>query len=148
MAIVRKNVFIADDDDDDRELFEDALTQVSNNDINLMKAGNGKELMDMLHTMVPPPPEIIFLDLNMPVKNGFECLAEIRATQKLKEIPVVIYSTSSEKEFIDKVYQQGADYYICKPTSFSKIKDVISHALSIDWRQHSHQPSPDKFRLA
>ena len=140
------HVFLADDDADDCILFEDALKEVSTQ-ITLTKANDGKELMDILAETVPPPPDVIFLDLNMPIKNGFECLSEIRATEQLKNIPVVIFSTSCEKEFITKVYNQGADYYICKPDSFNKLKNAISKVLDMNWADHIAQPTREQFLL-
>jgi CheY-like chemotaxis protein len=63
-----------------------------------------------------PPPDIIFLDLNMPFKSGLECLKEIRETPKLKEIPVVIFSTRGNNDVVDITYRQGYNYYIFKPS--------------------------------
>ena len=79
-------IFLADDDVDDCSLFEDALREVSK-ETKLTTANDGKELMTKLEDIIPPPPDVIFLDLNMPLMNGYECLAEIRATQKYKNIP-------------------------------------------------------------
>lgn len=139
-------IFLADDDADDCSLFADALKEVST-ETKLTTANDGKELMNKLDMSIPPPPDVIFLDLNMPLMNGFECLAEIRATQKYKGIPIVIFSTSCEKESVNRVYAQGADYYICKPDSFPELKNVISKVLSIDWTSHHGQPSRDQFLL-
>ena len=141
-----KSVFLADDDIDDCFLFEDALCEVSSN-TKLTTANDGIELMNILEQAIPPPPDVIFLDLNMPRKNGFECLAEIKSTDKFKDIPVVIFSTSCEVGFIDKVYEKGADYYLCKPGSFQSLKTAISKVLSINWKEHKAQPSRDKFLL-
>jgi Response regulator containing CheY-like receiver, AAA-type ATPase, and DNA-binding domains len=145
---MNRNIILADDDVDDREMFEDALMEIAEHNVKLTKANDGRHLMLLLDETVPPPPELIFLDLNMPIKNGFECLNEIKQTQKLKNIPVVIYSTSSDKDFIDKLYDQGADYYICKPSTFPLLKNVIDRALAINWQQHAGQPSRDKFILS
>lgn len=143
-----KNIILADDDADDREMFEDALMELSTEGITLYQAKDGRHLMSLLDESVPPPPDVIFLDLNMPLKNGFECLTEIRETSKLQHIPIVIYSTSCDKEFIDKVYEQGADYYMCKPTTYPMLRNAIDRALAIDWQQHPGQPSRDNFILA
>jgi CheY-like chemotaxis protein len=141
-----KSVFLADDDIDDCFLFQDALSEVST-DTKLSTANDGIELMTMLEKGVPPPPDVIFLDLNMPRKNGFECLVEIKSTDKYKGIPVVIFSTSCEAGFIDKVYKNGADYYLCKPGSFQSLKTAISKVLSINWKDHTTQPARDQFLL-
>ncbi len=98
-------VFLADDDADDRLLFEEALMEVSE-DVILTMAKNGEQLMQYLNRSPPPPPHLIFLDLNMPLKNGFECLEQIKQDEKYKGIPVVIFSTSCQKEAIDRVYSK------------------------------------------
>lgn len=141
-----KSIFLADDDADDCLLFEDALREVSQQ-IKLTTANDGIELMDILDQKVPPPPDVIFLDLNMPRKNGFECLTEIKHTEKLKNIPVVIFSTSSQPETINRVYEQGATYYVCKPGSFSKLKSIIQKVLDIDWNQHKTPRSKENFLI-
>ncbi|HEY5825760.1 MAG TPA: response regulator [Cyclobacteriaceae bacterium] len=145
-TLKHKSIFLADDDTDDRILFQDALREVSK-DTRLQMANDGLELMDILEETVPPPPDVIFLDLNMPLKNGFECLADIKRTHKLKNIPVVIFSTSSQQDAIGKVYAQGAHYYICKPSSFEKLKMAISEILSRDLASHLTQPSREEFLL-
>src|SRR6478609_8148333 len=134
-----KSIFLADDDGDDCMLFEDALREVSNN-TQLTTANDGLQLMEILDRSVPPPPDVIFLDLNMPCKNGFECLDEIKQSPKLHDIPVVIFSTSAQADTINKVYQKGANYYICKPGSFPLLKKAIQHVLSINWKEHNTQP--------
>lgn len=146
ISTTKPSVFLAEDDPDDRYLFEDAFHEVAQ-ETELVMANDGKELMEILDLTVPPPPEVIFLDLNMPFKSGFECLSEIRETNKLKDIPVVIFSTTSEKEFIDRVFQQGANYYLCKPSSFPKLKNAIAQVLSINWSEQRSQPTRDKFVL-
>jgi CheY-like chemotaxis protein len=142
-----KNIFLADDDVDDCMLFEDALREVAA-DTTLTTALDGMELMNILDESVPPPPDMIFLDLNMPRKNGFECLLQIRTDQKLKAIPVIIFSTSAQPEFIEQVYQSGANRYIRKPSSFAELRAAISEMLAIDWEINSNHPSRDNFYLS
>ena len=128
----RKCIFLADDDIDDCMLFEDALREVDDS-TELRTANDGAELMNILKTTIPPTPDVIFLDLNMPKKNGFECLAEIRNSQRFKNIPVVIFSTTGEEEAINRLYDQGANYFIRKPGSYPKLKMAIQKILAIDW---------------
>lgn len=134
-----RNIYLADDDADDRILFEDALREVTMN-VQLTVADDGQDLMQILDSCVPPPPEVIFLDINMPRKNGFECLEEIRHTQKLKDIPVVIFSTTSQEQVIQKAYANGANRYIQKPGTFQQLKDIIQKVLAIDWNKSRQQP--------
>lgn len=142
-----KNIFLADDDADDCLLFEDALREVAQ-DITLTTISDGIELMDMLDESVPPPPDMIFLDLNMPRKNGFECLKEIRTDLRLQSIPVIIFSTSSQPEFIEQVYVSGANRYIRKPSSFSELMKAIAEMLSIDWNTNERFPKRDNFYIS
>ena len=125
------SVYLADDDADDRFLFEEALMEVSTN-IKLTMAVNGEQLMHVLDKSTPPPPNLIFLDLNMPLKNGIECLQEIKNDVKFKNIPVVIFSTSCQKEAMDQVYIKGADYYMCKPDNFQKLKSLLDKIISLN----------------
>ncbi len=140
----QRTIFLADDDADDCMLFEDALREVSDT-TSLVTANDGVELMDILEKTVPPPPEVIFLDLNMPRKNGVECLIEIRNTQKFKDIPVVIFSTSSLQASIEQVYNEGANIYVKKPGTFPKLKTAIKQILETDWSNHKTRKSMDHF---
>ncbi len=141
-----KNIFLTDDDADDCMLFSEALHEIySESEARLIIASDGVKLMQALDESVPPPPEVIFLDLNMPRKNGFECLDEIRRDPKLKDIPVVIYSTSSNNDIVNRTYQQGANYYICKPQSYTLLKRTIQFVLSFDGKQLCQQPGREHF---
>ena len=124
-----KNIFLADDDMDDRSLFKDALNGIDiQTQLNISK--DGEELMKNLEETVPPPPDIIFLDLNMPRKNGFECLKEIRENHKFEKIPVVILSTSDNAEAINTTYLLGANLFVRKPQSFGLLKRAIKMVLN------------------
>ncbi|NOT76029.1 MAG: response regulator [Cyclobacteriaceae bacterium] len=143
---LKKSVFLAEDDEDDRMIFEDALKEVQLS-TKLTTAKNGQQLMQILHDTVPPPPDVIFLDLNMPRKNGFECLEEIKRTQKLKDIPVVIFSTSFQEEDIKLTYERGANFYICKPGTFHLLKRVIEKVLFTNWKENIHKIPMDEYIL-
>jgi len=142
-----KSIFLADDDDDDCNIFEDALSEL-NMEAKLTVSNDGVELLNTLNATVPPPPYVIFLDLNMPRKNGFESLKEIREISKLKEIPVVILSTSSNTEVIDRTFNLGANYYICKPTSYPLLTKMIAKVLALAPEKLCGQPSREDFVLA
>ena len=143
-----KNIFLADDDTDDCTFFKEALEDLGV-EAQLTIVNNGVELMNTLDETVtePPPPHVIFLDLNMPLKNGFECLEEIRQNPRFKEIPVIIFSTSDNNETVDKTYNQGANHYIRKPSSHAALKKVIETVLKLDlWKQPIKTPR-SKFLL-
>lgn len=138
-------ILLADDDEDDRLLFEDALMHVSK-EITLQTAEDGARLLKLLGD-ASSLPDVIFLDLNMPGKNGFECLREIRQQDKLQQIPIIIFSTGMQEEAIDKVYELGANYYICKPSSFPALKNVLAKALALNI-DPSEQAKREHFVLA
>ena len=123
------DIVLADDDSDDCLLFKDALAEF---DVptHLTTLGNGAELMTFLGK-ADLLPDIIFLDLNMPRKNGYECLMEIKQSIKLKLLPVIIFSTSFEPQVVELVYNQGAIHYICKPNEYSKLVSVVHYAIAV-----------------
>ncbi|HET9053992.1 MAG TPA: response regulator, partial [Cyclobacteriaceae bacterium] len=127
-------------------LIEEALRQGSL-PRRIAQVPDGVAALERLHDPDAPRPDLILLDLNMPRMNGFECLQEIRKSERLKPIPVVIFSTTSQTQAIDKVYEQGADYYIRKPNTFAMLKEVIERMLEIDWAAHHEQPAKENFLL-
>jgi CheY-like chemotaxis protein len=129
---MKPSIFLADDDDDDCVLFQDAVNEVAQ-DHELVISYDGQELLETLDARVPPEPRVIFIDMNMPRKNGIECLQEIRRTDKLKNIPIIILSTSSQAKSIETAYAHGADYYITKPGTYGMLKKTIATVLAIDW---------------
>lgn len=134
-------IFYTDDDADDREFFINAAEDIATG-VNINTQSNGRELLEVLHNP-PPSPNLLFLDLNMPGKNGFEVLKEIRLSEKTKDIPVVILSTSDDHVAIQKTKALGANLYITKPTSYKSLKQMIKHSLSIDWG--NFMPSAEEF---
>ena len=141
-----KNIFLSDDDADDCMLFAEALQEIySENEARLTVVNDGMSLMQMLDKTVPPPPEMIFLDINMPKKNGVECLQEIRSSPKLASIPIIIFSTSSNKDIVDTTYRHGANYYICKPQSYLHLKKTIEYVLSFDFERLNQRPVRESY---
>jgi CheY-like chemotaxis protein len=128
-------IFLADDDADDRAMFEEVITEIDPA-IRLICAEDGGVLLKMLQSENVLLPHLIFLDLNMPNKNGKECLDEIRKSEQLKHIPVVIYSTSSSPKDIDDTFEKGANLYVRKPSSFNELRSITKDVLSMDWELH------------
>jgi len=124
------NLLLADDDVDDCLLFKEVLDELpiltSLNTIN-----DGDELMKLLTKKSNTIPDVLFLDLNMPRKNGFECLSEIKSHQKTKHLPVIIYTTSLDPNIVSLLYEKGAHYYIRKPGDFLRLKNIIHKALTM-----------------
>ncbi len=124
------HILLADDDEDDCYFFKQALEDYAV-PVKLTAVYNGEQLMENLNDLKVELPQILFLDLNMPRKNGFECLVEIKANKKFKNIPIVIFSTSFEHEVVKLLYENGAHYYIRKPAEIKSYKRVINHALTL-----------------
>jgi len=142
-----KNIFLAEDDADDRMLFEDALKEI-NIPSQLTLSSNGLELMSNLETLTAhPPPDVIFLDLNMPFKSGIDCLKEIRDTPKLKDIPIVMFSTTANPNTVEATYSLGANCFLCKPNSHQLLIKTIETVLKLDLWEQNQQPPRDKFLL-
>ncbi|MCL5127995.1 MULTISPECIES: response regulator [unclassified Algibacter] len=146
MPLTIMNIVLADDDEDDRLLFDEAISEIDVK-TKLSLFNDGKALMDYLVLPDTILPEIVFLDLNMPIKNGMQCLKEIRANDKLKELCVAIYSTSSSEEDIENTFVNGANVYINKPNSFSALKKAIDKVLKINWQYHTSALNRDNFLL-
>ena len=127
-----KNIFLADDDADDRKFFEDALKQVTI-PTNLTLASDGLELMSNLETVIePPPPDIIFLDINMPVMNGWQFLDMYQPLRSslAKEIQVFLVTSSINDE--DREFSRRYDCvqdYIVKPLAREKIREILAAAV-------------------
>jgi CheY-like chemotaxis protein len=121
-------ILLADDDIDDCVLFEDALTELSIVTA-LATVTDGEQLMRKLSEDWLP--DLLFLDLNMPRKNGFECLKDLKANDKTRSVPVIIISTSFNLEVVKLLYETGARCYIRKPDEFEILKALINKAIQL-----------------
>ena len=124
------NVLLADDDLDDNNFFKAALKSLSL-PTHLHAVTDGQELMQVLNDETYPLPHVLFLDINMPRKDGFECLSEIKHNERLKDLPVVMFSTSNSRDAISALFKNGAHVYIRKPADFEQLKELIYHALPL-----------------
>ena len=123
------NIMLADDDPDELYLFEEALI-VLPIATNLKTFPDGVRLMDYLSQNSEHLPDILFLDINMPRKNGFECLKEIKCNEKLMQIPVIIYSTALGDENVNSYYQNGANDFLQKGY-FSELEKCFEKILKL-----------------
>ena len=130
--IQKKRFFIVDDDVDDQELFIEAVNEVDKS-IECISASNCEEALQILKSGKIALPDVIFLDLNMPRQNGKQCLVELKKTAHLSKIPVIIYTTSSEKRDIDETTRLGAAHFLTKPNKFDELCKALSFVLSKDW---------------
>ncbi|RZJ70531.1 MAG: response regulator [Flavobacterium sp.] len=140
------NVMLADDDADDRMFFQEALESTSiKHNLTLFK--DGFELMDYFLDQESELPHILFLDLNMPGKSGVQCLDELRAIPRLRDMSIAIYSTSGADRDIEDTLAKGANVYIQKPSNFDKLRKVISHVLKTNWQFHMSGLNKETFFL-
>jgi DNA-binding response OmpR family regulator len=122
------NIFIAEDDSDDFLLLKEAIQTILPK-FNILHSINGKAFLNSITKGIEA--DLIFLDLNIPQKNGIDCLIELRKMDKLAAVPIIIYSTSSDFDDIDRCYKNGCTLYLVKPTSF---KDLVVQIKKIFFR--------------
>jgi DNA-binding NtrC family response regulator len=125
-------LLIVDDDADDRMLFAEAVKEVDEN-VECLTASDGKQALEMLKNTASPLPDLIFLDIRMPRLSGKKCLAEIKKDERLKDIPVIIYTTSREVEESIELKEMGAYHFISKPSNADEIYYLVSVALEEHW---------------
>jgi CheY-like chemotaxis protein len=141
------HVLLADDDEDDRLFFKEAIDDIKMK-TRVTTLNDGVELMEFLLQPNTVLPDIIFLDLNMPRKNGMQCLEEIRNNNILKELTIAIYSTSGAEKDIEETFVKGANVYIKKPNDFAALKKVVEEAMRINWHYRVSGINKDSFMLS
>jgi len=140
------NICLADDDEDDRLFFTDAFDELKIN-TKVSTFNDGVALMNYLNNEDSVLPSVLFLDLNMPKKNGVECLLEIKKNEKLNDIAIAIYSTSSSEEHIEETFINGANIYIKKPNDFEDLKKILAEVVTINWQYHTSGLNKDNFLM-
>ena len=140
------NIILAEDDFDDRLLFEEVIDELPVS-VQLRTFSNGDELMKWLTRNKKKLPDALFLDLNMPRKNGFAALGEIKRNTDLQDLPVVIFSTATNREMIKQVFKDAAHYYIRKPANFWELKELIYKSLKLIADKNMELPGKKSFML-
>lgn len=120
-----KTFLLVDDDMDDTFVFGEVLAEVDPS-IGLSTASNGQEALQQLMAHGALLPDVIFLDLNMPRMDGKQCLFELKQNDKLRHIPVMMYTTSSHSADIEQTMQMGAICFITKPADFKELKSILA----------------------
>ena len=141
------NVLLADDNDDNRNFFIEALQELKINVV-VKAVKNGQELIDFLSQTNVSLPHLVFLDLNMRRKTGFDCLNEIKRTDRFKNVAIAIYSTSASEKDIEETFVRGANVHIKKPSSFSSLKKVLSQVIMLNWQYHTSGLNRDHFLVS
>jgi CheY-like chemotaxis protein len=130
---VFNHILLADDDQDHGFLFKNILQKVdASKQISLVH--DGEALFRFLSLQTP---DLIFLDLNMPCKHGFDCLEEIKSNEQLRHVPVIVYSSSSQLSDIQRSYIHKADFYMVKPFSAKHLQHGLESIFSMDWNAGS-----------
>lgn len=123
----KKKIMIIDDDADDRFFFKEVITKKLNSAA-CVEAYDGADALSQLRK-ADQLPNFIFLDVNMPRMNGRDCLKQLKRDGKLKQIPVIMYSTSFSEESIKEFHQLGASMCLNKPTDMNKLPAQIMEAI-------------------
>jgi CheY-like chemotaxis protein len=124
-----KHVLLIDDDRDDAELFKEALSEV-NPGIAFEYYDDSKTGLCTLLEKRTDLPDVIFLDINMPIVSGWECLSQFKKTEQLKQIRVIMFTTSSQDRERDIAKQLGADGFITKPSEYKALKELLSSVVN------------------
>jgi CheY-like chemotaxis protein len=139
-------ILLADDDKEDRDDFIEAFDGLKiKTTIETVK--DGIELINFLQSPSAVIPDLLFLDLNMPKKSGLECLIEIKQMQFLKDLTVVIYSTSSSEKDIEDTFLNGANIYLKKPSDLAVLRKTLLHVLTVNWQYHTSGLNRDNYLL-
>ena len=134
------NVVIAEADHDDFEMFSLAIQDLSLRVI-IRRAENGEILMQLLETNIP---DMLFLDIALPRKDGKQCLREIRANKKYDLLPVIMYTSFCDTRSIEFTFREGANIFVIKPSSFNELKEILKSIFAIEWKKSMYFPAlPD-----
>lgn len=137
------HIVLADDDEDDRHFFKRILEEIPIS-TRFTIVEDGEKLLNYLIKNSGNLPDILFMDFNMPRKNGLQCLTEISGNQKLKHLPVIIYSTSLQEKNADLLYDLGAYYYVRK-TNMEELKRYVTHILNMMIENNLIRPAREEF---
>ncbi|MEX2336872.1 MAG: response regulator [Fulvivirga sp.] len=146
MILQNIKILLADDDSSDCLLFRVALEELPLS-ASLTIVHNGEQVIEELNNKENHLPDVLFLDLNMPRKNGFATLGEIKRNTTLQNLPVILFTSVSDKESVKQVYKDAAHYYICKPDNFLELKKVIYKALTLINQINKSLPPKKNFTI-
>lgn len=130
------NVLVAEDDLDDFEILSDAIGDLPLK-IVLSRAENGDVLMRLIHEKIP---DLLFLDIILPCRNGRDCIREIRSDRKFDALPIIIYTSLKDIDTIEFCYRWGTNLFVHKPHSFTDITEIVRKIFSINWKKIRYYP--------
>ena len=126
-----QSLILADDDEDDRYVFKDVINEVAPS-VNVEAVANGLRLMELLQHFAP---DLLFLDLEMPYKNGLECLLEIREQEALNNLPTIVFSSTTRPANIQTAYEMGAHLFLIKDSSFKEYAAALRSIFQMNWKE-------------
>ena len=132
-ALHLAHVLLIDDDQDDIHLFEEALSVVSPESI-LHSFNSCYEALRHIENLSIPIPDVFFIDLVMPAISGFDCISRIKKNELLKDIPIMVLSSSITAINLDRLYKMGVSFFITKPPSFDQLKIAINNMVNLPTR--------------
>lgn len=121
-------ILLIDDDRDDAELFQEVLKEIDSS-IGFNHIEDSKKGLEKLTAQTNNLPDIIFLDINMPIVSGWQCLDHFKKTEHLKDIPVIMFTTSSQPREKENALQHGANGFITKPNEYQVLKNSLSEVI-------------------
>lgn len=131
-----KNILLADDDVEECFLFKSIVFEVAPH-IEVQTVNDGDQVAGSLAALRP---DLLFLDLNMPCKNGIQCLQELKDNLHYRSIPVIVYSTSASPLDINQAYGFGASLYIKKPSLYKELIETLRQVFQMDWNHADNIP--------
>lgn len=137
------HVLIGEDDDDDFTIFSSVISDLPF-DILLTRAENGNIVIKLIDQSNP---DILFLDILLPQKDGRKCIQEIRANKKYDSLPIIVYTSLSDLDNVEFFYRCGANLYVIKPSSFAELKSALEKIFAIDWKKVMYYPPLGQFVL-
>lgn len=126
---VVNSIILAEDDEDDQMMFKEVIQQF-NSPIDLQIVADGRQLLSLLENILP---DLLFLDLDMPYRNGLQCLLAIRESARLQNLPVIMFSSTSRQVNIQTAYEMGAHLFLVKSSSFKEYASAINTIVRMDW---------------
>jgi len=126
-----KRVLLADDDEDDRLIFETVFSELRQREFALSTVENGQEVLAFLRRSNGELPHLIILDQNMPLMSGRDTLVALKSAPEYQHIPVIIYSTYNDQGFIEACRDLGADNVVTKPNSYEGFSRMVIDFLKI-----------------
>jgi CheY-like chemotaxis protein len=141
-----QHVLLADDDADDRMLFRDIVKDLGLK-LTLHTVNDGVELMDFLKA-AKQLPDALFLDINMPKKDGLTCLREIKASEQLQSLPVIVFSNSENIILVEKMLNEGAAYFVRKQHGYNKMLKLVNKLFAFDKKSLQQKRQLTEFVVA